>query len=767
MNIPEDLPALIISMRLEQGEIAFTEVFLGSLDIFDATGLELQQAPQLFLNRIKNINLLAKISDALVNQTSFEVELQFESAHGTEYWLHCALTANDAQCGSACIIDVSETHRQAEHTKKSAEFFTQLQNQLEDLFYFKDRRSRILGGNKAFCEYHGVTDIEELLGKTDFDSKRIPERDKEDIFKAEQEIMMKGSVLRKREQSWDKYGAEYFLESIKTPLKNETKEIIGLVGITRDITAQVRSEQTLEQAKITAEEVSKAKSAFLAVMSHEIRTPMNGVIGCTSLLSKTNLDTTQQQFVDTIKSSGDSLLRIINDILDYSKIEAGKFELCNCEFELRDVVEHCLNLFGRDAADKYIEMNALVDAKVPETFWGDPARLRQILSNLVGNAVKFTNHGEIFIDIQVASIDLISSTCELKIQIKDTGIGIEKDKQKKLFEAFTQADSSITRKFGGTGLGLVICKKLVDLMGGEITCNSQIHQGTTFEIQLNLPYTKTKPKPEYQRILTALKNKMALIVDDNNTNRMVLEKLCEQHGINSRSANNTDSALNLLESSENFDLILLDFCMPDVHGGEFAQKLRSIERFKSLPIILLSSIYTPNEYKNYVNGFLLKPFSSKRLLESMHQSLRSTNNLSSPEKFTKLAPKETQILVIEDNQVNQMVLCSMLNKLHYMNITSVEHGAAGVEMAKNQTFDLIFMDIQMPVMGGIEATKHIRQLPRGDLPWIIALTAEALKEDETLAYQAGMNSYITKPITLESLQNALILAEDIMQASRL
>ncbi len=767
MNLKDHIPVVTLCIDLQGERLVVTQCVFGSTRFMGCTEAALLASPALFLDAVEDPSFQSQFIAALSEQQAFSKNIHFIPSEGCQFWLQCAFNPTGRQSGCICLMDVTDQYESIMTVKRQADFFLFMQNQLEDLFYFKDRQSRILGGNRAFCEYHGERSIESLLGTTDLDSKRIPDADKRKIYEAEQQIMEQGGVWRKREHNWDSEGEEHYFESIKTPLKGAGGKVIGLVGVTRDITEQVYSEMALEHAKQEAEMASKAKSSFLAVMSHEIRTPMNGVIGCASLLADTQLDEAQRQFVRTIKTSGDALLVLINDILDYSKIEAGKLELEHSEFELRDVVEHCLELFTKDAAEKHIEVNALVGPTVPLVMKGDSSRLRQVLSNLVSNAIKFTHTGEILVKVEQISKNTKRYMSQLRVTVRDTGVGIEQDKQDKLFQAFTQADNSVTREFGGTGLGLVICKKLVESMDGTISLISQPGEGTTVEVTLDMEYTDAKPKPEVEIMRSAMCGKTILIVDDNQTNRMVLEKNCLQMGATPKLMVDGESALKYLSYDQDVDLILLDFCMPKLHGGDFAREIKKNPHHVQTPIILLSSINAPKEYQKDVDICLLKPVRYKCLLEAMYCIVSGDKACKVPMTQETLNTKKTRILVAEDNSVNQMVLDSMLRKLGYIDVTFVGNGKLAVDAFLQTPFDLIFMDMQMPLMDGLEATKRIRNSKEGRFTWVVALTAAALKEDEERAFSAGVNAYVSKPITLESLNVILVNAEKTIRNRKL
>jgi len=501
-------------------------------------------------------------------------------------------------------------------------------------------------------------------------------------------------------------------------------------------------------------------------MSHEIRTPMNGVIGCASLLASTQLTSEQQQLVSTIQNSGESLLVLINDILDYSKIEAGKINLEHSPFQLRLLIEDCIELFSKQAADKRLEINYYIEPEVPLSLNGDANRIRQVINNLLGNAIKFTEQGEVFVDVSLANIDTPHHRCGLIIAIRDTGIGISEDSKANLFNAFTQADNSITRKFGGTGLGLVICKKIVEQMDGEIWFTSILGRGTTFYVELSLDFEIQDNDGGIPHEVREFKGLRVLIVDDNTTNRKVLASTVIQWGMVPAAFQSAESTLENLAFGHQYDLVLLDFCMPKTNGCDLAKKIKQLPHMHDKPIIILSSANTQQEDLHDVDASLLKPVRNSVLQKAVAQVLgKSGTHRATHANLNNIhQERDTRILIVEDNTVNQMVIAMMLKKLGYNNFSSVADGEEAVEQCQKMAFDIIFMDIQMLRMDGYTASRLIRQQNHHTKqPWIIALTAGAQKEDSEKAFAAGMNAFTTKPIQLEGLKAVLDSAESALQ----
>jgi PAS domain S-box-containing protein len=600
----------------------------------------------------------------------------------------------------------------------------------------------------------------------------------------------------------------------RDPVTGVTQEVTTIV----DITDQKQAAEELRLAKEAAERASLAKSAFLAMMSHEIRTPMNGVIGMTSLLLDSPLSREQRDYAETIRASGETLLTIINDILDFSKIESGRLELDNEAFPVRECIEGALDLLAARAAEKRLDLLYEIADGVPQTVRGDATRLRQILVNLLGNAIKFTDHGEVALSVRLKPPDLPPSDAraggsgsplviagrpgslvpiigtgaragstppvpapverqgssppmtvtserqfvDLLFSVADTGIGIPPEAMGRLFRSFTQVDTSTTRRFGGTGLGLAISRRLAEIMGGAMWAQSEVGKGSVFSFSIRVEFVPARPRPYLAGPRLHLSDRRTLIVDDNATNRRILTTVLGGWGMVPRAARSAHEALNWLRAGEHFDVGIFDMQMPEMDGVMLAREVRQVPGGERLPLVLLSSLGQREviEEKLLFAAALTKPVKPSQLFDVLAAMFTEAPAVPS----TRIEPRpqgpapvsSARVLLAEDNAVNQKVALHLLAAIGYRADVAA-NGLEVLEALRRQHYDIVLMDVQMPEMDGLEATRLIvaEQPDPAKRPWIIAITANAIQGDREICLEAGMDDYISKPIRKQELAEAL------------
>jgi PAS domain S-box-containing protein len=666
-------------------------------------------------------------------------------------------------------LEVQERLHAEETLSNERKVLRALIDNIPDFMYVKDAECRFLVANLAVARQMGAESANELVGKTDFDyyPKELATTFSED----ERRVMLSGHAEVNREEvGMDANGMISQVLTTQVPLRDKNGRVTGLAGIGRDITHIKKAQEEMQRAREAAEAASRAKSEFLANMSHEIRTPLNGVIGMTELALETELTAEQREYLETVKMSGDSLLAVINDILDFSKIEAGKIDLEAIDFNLRDLLESTLKTVALRADEKGLELLCEVAPEVPDNVRGDSSRLRQVVTNLVGNAIKFTEAGEVALKVQVE--EKRGKVMLLRFTVSDTGIGIPENKQTVIFDAFSQADSSTTRKYGGTGLGLAICTRLVDMMGGKISVESEIGKGSRFHFTLRLAVAdSTEVRVGTAAAPELLRHVRVLVVDDNQTNRRILQGMLTRWQMNPVCVDGGRAALKELvlahESGNPFALILTDMNMPHMNGFQLIEEIRQKPQLSAATIMMLTSAGHRGDAARCqdlgVAAYLLKPIRQSELREAIARALGAREADGAIPLITRFSLHDARepgtslrVLLAEDNLVNQRLAVRLLEKRGHR-VTVAGTGLEALKTLEKVPFDLVLMDVQMPEMDGLEATAALREKEKGTgmHQAVVALTAHAMKGDREKCIAGGMDGYLTKPIRPQELDQLL------------
>ncbi len=706
------------------------------------------------------------------------MEKRYRHQDGKIVWVAFTLQHRKFPDGSfeelSTVVDISAVkYAQEQLARQEAQFRFIYESIPVGVSWLQDRRAETRLVNPAHVRITGVP-VEKSRDTANYVAVTHPEdREKQAQL---QEQLYGGTIdhfsLEKRyvRPNGEIVWAFYTMRGYRDPVTKVMLEVATIV----DITEQKRRSEELRVAKEAAEAANLAKSQFLAMMSHEIRTPMNGVIGMTSLLLDSQLAAEQRDYVETIRNSGDSLLTIINDILDFSKIESGRLELEQVEFSIRECVEGTLDLLAPRVAEKGLDLLYEIADDVPGAVRGDSTRLRQILVNLLGNAVKFTDRGEVVLLVHAGSPR--DGRVALTFAVRDTGIGIPPEGLVRLFQSFSQVDASTTRRFGGTGLGLVISKCLAEMMGGDIRVESEVGRGSTFSLTIVVEVMGSRPRPWLAPGRPQLAGHTMLIVDDNVTNRRILTDLAAGWGMRARAAVSGAEALAWLRTGEMFEVAVLDMHMPDMDGVMLAEEIRKLRPPESMPLVMLSSVGAREEVRDpsVFAAFLVKPAKPAQLAEALGKLFRSDSGNARAMSAHPFAPnvaagmsRTERLLMAEDNAVNQKVGMLMLGRLGYRADVAAD-GLEVLEALKRQPYDIIMMDVQMPEMDGLEASRQIvsRWPEPRDRPWIIALTANAMTGDREACVAAGMDDYVSKPIRAEELAAALERARAALAARK-
>ena len=670
-------------------------------------------------------------------------------------------TAQLAQANDELRREIAEREQAEKDLAYERFLLVTLMDYSPDYIYFKDDQSRFIRISKALATYFGYSEPSRAIGQSDLDI--FDPQHAEQYLADEREVMKTGEsvVGKEEEQAWPD-GAVTWVSSSKVPLRDDAGKVIGTFGISRDITARKQAEAQLQGAKEAAEAANRAKSDFLANMSHEIRTPMNAIIGMTELVLDTELTGSQRDYLRMVRESGDALLAVINDVLDFSKIEAGKLDLDPAPFDLRETLGDTMKSLGLRAHSKELELACHIHPEVPDRLLGDAGRLRQIAVNLVGNAIKFTETGEVLLEVRQQSQS--DDHTVLHFTVTDTGIGIPEEKRKVIFDVFEQVDSSTTRRFGGTGLGLAISSKLVSFMDGRIWVESQLGRGSTFHFTARFELPTGDDAKALKLEPAVVRDTRVLVVDDNATNRHILQEMLANWGMKPTSAAGAEEALRLLpeahRAGEPFTLVLTDANMPNLDGFALAERIKQDPDLKSTIIMMLTSGDRSGDTTRCaqleIASYLLKPVKQSELFDAIVLAMGIATAEDEADGYLPAARstalRPLKILLAEDSLVNQKLAVGLLEKYGHT-VVVANHGREAVAAFESQPFDLILMDVQMPELDGFEATGVIRaeESRTGAHMPIIAMTAHAMKGDRERCLEAGMDGYIAKPIHANEL----------------
>ena len=689
-------------------------------------------------------------------------EYRIVAADGRPVWVRDDNTLIRAKDGTpeyvlGFFLDVTAPHDAADEVRRQKQYFESLVEISPAAVVTMDRDERVTGWNPAAERLFGYTP-DAAIGRRIDDLVMAGDAMRAEGEGVAREALQTGRSARISRRSRSD-GEEVDVEIVMVPLVVDAVHT-GFYAVYHDITE-------LQAARQDADAANQAKSAFLAAMSHEIRTPMNAIIGMSGLLLGTPLDDEQRDFADTIRTSGDALLTIINDILDFSKIEAGRVELESASFDLPLVIESAMDVVASTASGKGIELAYQVAPDMPRHVVGDAGRFRQIVLNLLSNAVKFTTEGEVELTVSgqpvVTRTDAEPEVWRISVDMRDTGIGISPDQMGRLFKSFSQADASISRRFGGTGLGLAISRRLAEAMGGSLTAESLgvPGQGSTFHLRIVLPVAEDDPQPRTAGVVPELSGRRALVVDDSVTNRRILVAQLRRFGMDTQDTGDPSEALAMVRGQDRFDVVLSDLHMPDMDGLELAGAIRTSSGSTPLPVIILSSVGERSPADAPVAATLTKPVKPSSLHDALVTVLAGdavTATIRAPERTapgTDLAARHPlRILLAEDNAVNQKVASRILARMGYT-ADVVGDGAEAVKAVATEKYDVVLMDVQMPELDGLEATRRIRQNWPDRQLWIVAMTANAMAGDREACLAAGMDDYVSKPIRVDELVTAL------------
>ncbi|MDL5052331.1 PAS domain S-box protein [Oscillatoria laete-virens NRMC-F 0139] len=710
------------------------------------------------------------LRQALASQSSCRVVLRNYRKDGSLFYNELFVSpVKDARGKLLYFVgiqqDITEQKQVEEELAKSEAQHRQVVDSVQEVIFQTDNRGNFTFLNPAWEQLTDMP-VDQSLGKSfirqfhPLDRTRVSEQYRQ-LHTGHNKIRLEARIL-----SQD--GMHRWAEIRLQKTSDET-----VAGTIVDITERKRAEEATAMARDAAMQSARLKADFLANMSHEIRTPLNGIVGMTGLLADTKLEPEQRDFVRTIRSCADSLLTIINDILDFSKIEAGKLSFETLDFDLEETIENVLDVLASQAYTRDVELAYEIDADVPLALQGDPGRLRQILVNLVGNAIKFTEHGDVIVRVGKENTFLPGKAL-IKFSVTDTGIGIPPEKLANLFQPFVQVDSSTTRKYGGTGLGLSICKQLASLMGGKMGVESEPGKGSCFWFTVKLGIQENpQPRPYERDGIAHLKGKRALIVDDNATNRRILIHQLNAWEMRAVEIADPACALPALQKAKTdgqpFDILLLDMQMPGLNGWDVAKAIHDSGQFSDLPVLLMTSggitqAEMDSSQASGVTRFMLKPVKHSVLTRVVGELLQpdSAKKTGAGDSKTRAKPvsptpekKPFRLLLAEDNSTNQKVALLQLSRLGY-EADTVANGLEAVQAVRDVQYPIVLMDCQMPEMDGYEASRAIREIEKGERHTIIiAMTANAMEGDQKKCLEAGMDDYIPKPVEMKRLAETL------------
>lgn len=699
------------------------------------------------------VEIFDSCSQVVETGIPLEMEYKMPLKNGKTRWIH--LIVVKLEDGVAITFEDIDEKKKAE---KQLQMLSLVADKTDNGVVITDNKGRIEWVNDGFCRISGY-ELKEIRGKKPGSFLQGSGTDPDTVLRIREKIM-RGESFQEEVLNYHKDGTPYWISMSITPIFDKHGKVKQFFAVENDITERIKVEQDLKSAKEAAEAAAIAKSEFLATMSHEIRTPMNAVIGMTGLLLETELNDEQRDYVETVRNSGDNLLTVINDILDFSKIESGKLELETQAFDLAEIVEDVLDLLANNAAEKGLELFYHIDPNVPEVIHSDPTRLGQVLVNLINNGLKFTEVGEVELYVRLASTQ--RDTAEIEFSVRDTGIGIPKEKINRLFKSFSQIDASTTRKYGGTGLGLAISQNLVNLMGGDIWIESKPGRGSTFYFTISVSLPSKRPQQKLPGF-DFEQAKKAVVIDDNPAHLEILSHTLTSWGIENRGFTDPGKAIQFMQASSEYDICIIDKYLSRM-APQIARKIVALKG-KDFPIVFISNIgdsqlpgVSPSEFA------LARPVRRQNFHRLLGQLLGASGAQPDSDSIKSLEGKKARnamqeklkILLVEDNTVNQKVALRLLLKLGYQ-ADIAGNGIEAIKALELKKYDLIFMDMQMPEMDGIEATREIRRRWEGSdsNPIIIAMTANAMQGDRERCIEAGMDDYISKPVKLEKVEGAI------------